>query len=85
MEPIRGHSIPLALVRALATVFAGVLLSACPVSQAPRPLLAPAPDSPIAVLGAPGSIAMGEVNGDGKPDIVTSNLESNGVTVLLAQ
>jgi FG-GAP repeat len=42
-------------------------------------------DSPIAVLGAPGSIAMGEVNGDGKPDIVTSNLESNGVTVLLAQ
>ncbi len=28
---------------------------------------------------------LGDVNGDGKPDVATSNLETNNVTVLLAQ
>ncbi len=29
-------------------------------------------------------LAVGDVNGDGKPDIATTNLEGDSVTVLLA-
>ena len=33
----------------------------------------------------PWFVVIGEVNKNGKPDLVTSNLESDNVTVLLAQ
>jgi hypothetical protein len=45
--------------------------------------LAPAPDSPIAVAGTPGKVALGEVNQDGKPDLVV--VSGPGITVLLGQ
>jgi len=66
-----------------ATVFAGLLVIACSAPQAQRPLLAPAPDSPFAVAGAPGNLAVGEVNEDAKPDLVVAS--SHGITVLLGQ
>ncbi len=44
---------------------------------------APAPGSPFAVGTQPFSIAVGDVNLDGKPDLATANINSNDVTVLL--
>src|SRR5262249_55511174 len=42
---------------------------------------APAPDSPFAVDPNPHSLAVGDINLDGKPDIITPN--NGGVTILL--
>src|SRR3989454_736732 len=39
--------------------------------------------SPVAVGSSPSSVALGDMNGDGKLDLVTANLGSNKVTVLL--
>jgi hypothetical protein len=44
-----------------------------------------APGSPIATNKGTWQLAVGDVNNDGKLDIATSNLESESVTVLLAQ
>jgi hypothetical protein len=46
---------------------------------------APVTGSPIAVGRGPWGIAVGDVNRDAKPDLVTANFESNGVSVLLAR
>jgi VCBS repeat protein len=46
---------------------------------------APATGSPITVGRGPWGIAVGDVNRDGKPDVVTANSEGNGVSVLLAR
>jgi hypothetical protein len=47
------------------------------------PLFAPAPGSPIAVAGGPGNIALGDVDQDGKPDLVV--VSGVGITVFLGQ
>ncbi len=44
---------------------------------------APAPGSPFAVGSGPYSIAVGDFNLDGKPDLATANSNSGNVTVLL--
>jgi hypothetical protein len=44
---------------------------------------APAPNSPYTVGTKPYSVAIGDVNGDGYPDIVVANHDSNTVSVLL--
>jgi len=44
----------------------------------------PAPGSPFPGKGA-WQLAVGDVNGDDKPDVVASNLESNTVSIWLAQ
>ncbi|WP_193789079.1 beta strand repeat-containing protein, partial [Zavarzinella formosa] len=43
---------------------------------------AEAPGSPFAVGKNPASVAVGDVNSDGTPDIVTANVSSNDVTIL---
>jgi uncharacterized protein (TIGR03437 family) len=42
-----------------------------------------APGSPFTVGNSPQAVAVGDVNGDGKPDIVASNLSDGTVTILL--
>jgi hypothetical protein len=46
-------------------------------------LFAPAPDSPIRLADAPGNVALGQVNRDGKLDLVVAS--RGGVNVLLGQ
>jgi len=46
---------------------------------------APAAGSPFAVGPLPWSVAVADVNGDGRSDIVTANVGSNDVTVLLGE
>jgi hypothetical protein len=48
----------------------------------PSPLFAPAPGSPIAVAGGAETLAVGDVNGDGKPDLVVVS-KKNQTAVLL--
>ena len=43
----------------------------------------PGAGSPIVVGTAPQSLAIGDLNGDGKLDLATANLNSNNVTILL--
>src|ERR1039458_9200554 len=43
----------------------------------------PASGSPFAVGTGPNSVAVGDFNGDGKPDLAVANSSSNNVTVLL--
>ena len=66
---------------ALLALGATLVVSACSATVAQRPLLVPAPGSPIAVGSSPGSIALGDVNGDGKLDLVVAG--KSGVTPLL--
>src|SRR5215471_20699860 len=40
-------------------------------------------DNAVNVGGGPGSVAVGDFNGDGKPDLVTASLGSGVLTVLL--
>jgi len=67
----------------LATVLLALLGSACPAERGQLPLLAPAPGSPIALGDGPGSVAVGQVNQDGKLDLVVAS--GGGITVLLGQ
>src|SRR5262249_7213820 len=71
--------------RFVATALAALLLSACAPPPAQRPLLVPAPDSPIAVAGAPGDVALRAVNGDRQLDLGVAGGKSKCVAVLLGQ
>jgi uncharacterized protein (TIGR03437 family) len=41
------------------------------------------PGSPFTSVSGPGSVAVGDFNGDGRPDLAIANANSNNVTVLL--
>jgi|SRR5882724_1037619 len=65
-----------------------VFLAACNaggvnIGNAPRPLFAPAPGSPIAVAGGPGDVLVGDMNNDGNPDLVVACGESRTIVVLI--
>jgi hypothetical protein len=75
------HRLP--SVSSVAIVLSALLVSACSAQRAETPLLAPAPGSPIAGVEKPGTVAIGELNGDGKPDLVVAG--ARGVTVLLGR
>jgi len=66
-----------------ATVFLVLLGSACHAPEAQLALLAPAPDSPIPLADGPGSVALGQVDQDGKLDLVVAS--GGGITVFLGQ
>jgi FG-GAP-like repeat len=67
----------------LTTALVALVGTACSATVVERPLLIPAPGSPIAVVDSPGSIGLGDVNQDGKPDLVAAGGRS--VTVLLGE
>jgi hypothetical protein len=52
---------------------------------APEPLFRAAPGSPIAVPDGPGNVALGDLDGDGKLDLVVACGKAKSVTVLLGQ
>ena len=49
-----------------------------------RKILAPAPGSPIPVTCGPGNVVAGDLNNDGRPDLVVACAEDRALTVLLA-
>lgn len=50
-----------------------------------QPLFAPAPGSPITVAGGASNVALGDLNRDGKSDLVVASGEVRSITVLLGQ
>ena len=72
----------------MTTLLVLLVLTSCKASQANvsiqgQPLFAPAPSSPIAVTCGPGSVTVGDMNNDGKPDLVIGCGEERRLTVLL--
>jgi len=59
-----------------------VIGDSCNLKSEP-PLFAPASKSPLTVGENPNDAALGDINGDGKPDIVTVNPGSRDISVLL--
>lgn len=55
------------------------------VAGTPPPFFAPAPGSPIALAGGPSNVVIGDMNNDGKPDLVVVGGQVRDVTVLFGQ
>jgi hypothetical protein len=53
--------------------------------QSQSPIFVPAPGSPIAGVSEPGNVAMGDVNNDGKAELVVASGGVRSITVLLGQ
>jgi len=51
----------------------------------PEPLFQAAPGSPIAVAGGPGNVALRDLDGDGKLDLVVACAKAKAVSVMLGQ
>lgn len=51
-------------------------------TNADRPILVHAPSSPFAVAGDPGNIVIGDMNKDGKPDLIVTGGNSRSISVL---
>ena len=48
-----------------------------------QPIFAHAPGSPFAVAGDPGNVVIGDMNKDGKPDLIVTGGRSRSISVLL--
>lgn len=74
-------------VVAITTLMVVLFLSSCGAGQAnvspQQPLFASAPDASIAVECGPGNLVVGDLNNDGKPDLVAACDEERSLTVLL--
>jgi hypothetical protein len=79
MFDVRRHAVPVAC---LATLVAVLMLFGAAGPARALTFTASA-GSPVAVAGYPFSIAVGDLNTDGKPDLATANQLSNDVTMLL--
>lgn len=63
-------------------VFVLALFSpSCEAQTLPQPVLEPAPGSPIALACGPGNIAAGDLNNDGKPDLVVTCGQTRSLTI----
>jgi hypothetical protein len=72
----------LAFLFACTVTLAGLCFGISRSADAPRPLFVAAPGSPITVTGRPQNLAVGDVNKDGKPDLVIA-CKDKQVAVLL--
>lgn len=73
----------------VAILLAMVVLSSCSAREAnggsqQRPIFSPAPGSPIAVACGASGVVVGDLNNDGKPDLVVGCEQTRTLTVLLA-
>jgi len=68
-------------VRIILVIVTAIILSNS--LQAQQAIFVPAPNSPFAVGKRPWDMAVGDVNKDGKLDIITANMEDDNATVLL--
>jgi len=67
-------------------VLAGLLgAGAIAMGAAQPPVLAPASGSPIAVGSSPGNLLVGDVNEDGRPDLLVASAPIRQIAVLLGQ
>ena len=55
------------------------------VANMQQPLLAPAPGSPIQIAGGPNNVRLGDMNKDGKPDLLVSTETTKNISVLLGR
>jgi len=67
----------------LAVILAPVFNVSCGGPSSGNPATSTTPTFRVAAGSAPGSVEIADVNGDGKPDLVVANEQSNDVTVLL--
>src|SRR5688572_32759045 len=78
------HTLTEGRMSARGTVLLSLAAIALTVGAA-APLLVPAPDSPIGVLKATGNVAIGDVNNDGRADLVATSSRDQQVAVLLGE
>ena len=71
------------MLRAVSAFFLLATVTLAPPERPPAPLFALAPGSPLAVGRQPADVAVGDVNGDGHLDILTANVGSNDISLLL--
>ncbi|CAN5744770.1 FG-GAP-like repeat-containing protein [soil metagenome] len=88
MRKILNHSIVVPSLSApLATLLSVIFLS-CNAGDASlvstqSPLFTQAPGPPITVTGGPSAVVVGDMNKDGKPDLVVASEQARTITVLL--
>jgi hypothetical protein len=84
------HSFVIPCVLALSAAFVSVSFLSCKAggangSNSEPPMFAHAPGSPFAVAGDPGNVVIGDMDKDGKPDLIVTGGRSRSISVLLGQ
>ncbi len=83
-----SHTIVLPSVFTLLPTLLSILMLSCNTGDtglvtSQSPLFTQAPGPPITVAGGPSNVVVGDMNKDGKPDLVVTSEQSRTITVLL--
>lgn len=84
------HYLAVASLLSLSAVVISVVFLSCKgggtsAGNAAEPSFVQAPGSPIAIAGGPGNLVMGDMNKDGKLDLVVATGQSRSIAVLLGR